>query len=156
MAINVICHGCHARFTVSDQYAGKQGPCPKCKGVISIPKLEDQVVIHSEEHSEAGAIGTGGRHVLKTYIRQETKFQPLVFATVIGVVLVGLLISLVLRGIEGQPNWLVLSFGALLTGPPLAWAGYTFLRDDELEPYGGTGLIIRVLACGTVYALLWG
>jgi Zn-finger nucleic acid-binding protein len=155
MAINVVCPSCFARFSVSDQYAGKQGPCPKCKGVISIPKLEDQVIIHSSEHSEAGAVGAGGRHVLKTYKRQETRFQPLVFATVIGVVLVGLLIALVLRGVEGQPDWLVMSLAAMAIGPPLAWAGYTFLRDDEFEPYRGASLIIRVVACGMVYAGLW-
>ncbi len=41
-------------------------------------------------------------------------------------------------------------------GPPLAWAGYTFLRDAELEGYQGIALVIRSVACGLVYALLWG
>jgi hypothetical protein len=40
-------------------------------------------------------------------------------------------------------------------GPPLAWAGYTFLRDAELEAYVGGPLAIRSIACGLVYALLW-
>ena len=43
-----------------------------------------------------------------------------------------------------------------MLGPPLAWAGYTFLRDAELEGYQGASLVIRSLACGLVYALLWG
>jgi hypothetical protein len=46
--------------------------------------------------------------------------------------------------------------GAILLGPPLAWAGYTFLRDAELEAYVGVPLLLRSLACGLVYALLWG
>ncbi len=54
-------------------------------------------MIHAGEH-EAGAVGVGGRHVLKTYKRQDTKFQPLVFAAVIGIVLVMLLVALVMRG----------------------------------------------------------
>ena len=43
----------------------------------------------------------------------------------------------------------------MFLGPPLAWAGYTFLRDDELEGYTGPNRL-RSLACGLVYALLWG
>jgi len=42
-----------------------------------------------------------------------------------------------------------------LLGPPLAWAGYSFLRDDELEAYEGMAVAIRSVACGLVYALLW-
>lgn len=38
MPILVTCPGCKAQFNVSDKFAGKQGPCPKCKAVISIPK----------------------------------------------------------------------------------------------------------------------
>jgi hypothetical protein len=45
---------------------------------------------------------------------------------------------------------------AVALGPPLAWAGYTFLRDAELEGYQGTALLIRSAACGLTYALLWG
>lgn len=154
MPINVTCPGCFTKFTVADKFAGQKGPCKKCKTVIEIPKLEDQVVIHAPDHSEAGAVGAGGRHVLKTYKRQETKFQPLMFAAVVGVVLVMLLVALVLRGQE-KPTWL-LTLGAIILGPPLAWAGYTFLRDDELEGYTGSNLAIRATACGLVYALLWG
>jgi hypothetical protein len=51
---------------------------------------------------------------------------------------------------------LMLAIGAIVLGPPLAWAGYTFLRDDELEAYEGTNLALRSLACGLVYALTWG
>jgi hypothetical protein len=43
-----------------------------------------------------------------------------------------------------------------LLGPPLAFAGYTFLRDDELEPYRGTEILLRSLACGLVFAAIWG
>ena len=38
----------------------------------------------------------------------------------------------------------------------LSWAGYTFLRNDELEPYRGLALWLRATICGTAYAALWG
>jgi hypothetical protein len=153
MPINVTCPGCLTKFTVADKFAGQKGPCKKCKTIIEIPKLEDQVIIHAPDHSEAGAIGVSGRHVLKTYKRRDTKFQPLVFAGVIGIVLLMVLVAVLLRGQE-KPTWL-LALGAVILGPPLAWAGYTFLRDAELEGYAGPNLWLRSLASGLVYALLW-
>ena len=51
---------------------------------------------------------------------------------------------------------IVLAVGAVLLGPPLAYAGYSFLRDDELGVYEGKDVLLRSLACGLVYALLWG
>jgi hypothetical protein len=155
MPINVICPGCMKRFSVADKFAGQKGPCPQCKTVITIPKKEDEVVIHAPDHSESGAVGAGGRHVLKTYRRSDTKFKPLVFTGVIGAVLVVLLVALVLRS-TGDINTWMMAAGAIVLGPPLAWAGYTFLRDAELEAYQGVPVILRSLACGLVYALLWG
>jgi hypothetical protein len=156
MPIQVICPNpkCLTRFNVADKFAGQKGPCPKCKTIITIPKKEEEVIIHAPEHSEAGAIGVSGRHVLKTYKRKDTKFQPLVFTAVIGFVLVALLVALVIRS-AGPPEMWLKALAAIVLGPPLAWAGYTFLRDPELEAYYGSAVLIRSLACGLVYALLW-
>jgi hypothetical protein len=157
MPIHVTCPGCLTRFTVGDKFAGQKGPCPKCKTAIEIPKPGDEVVIHAPEHSEAGAIGTGGRHALKTYKRQDAKFKPLVFASVVGIVLVTLLLAIVMRFLDDQETKTALIvFGAIALGPPSAWAGYTFLRDAELEGFRGNSLAIRAVICGLVYALLWG
>ncbi|MFO0788102.1 MAG: hypothetical protein U0805_01505 [Pirellulales bacterium] len=157
MPIQVTCPNpkCLKRFSVADKFAGQKGPCPKCKTIITIPKKEEEVVIHAPEHSETGAIDATGRNVLKTYKRKDTKFQPLVFTTVVAAVLVAVLVALVLRGEKGNVSIYLLAAGAIVFGPPLAWAGYTFLRDPELEAYSGVPLIIRSLACGLVYALLW-
>lgn len=38
MPIQVSCPSCKKSFQVSDQFAGKQGPCPNCKTPIKIPK----------------------------------------------------------------------------------------------------------------------
>src|SRR5262245_6594726 len=39
MPILVTCPGCKAQFNVGEKFAGKQGPCPKCKALITIPKI---------------------------------------------------------------------------------------------------------------------
>ncbi len=99
MPIQVTCPNpkCLKRFTVEDKWAGKKGPCPKCKQIITVPKKEDELIIHAPDHSEAGSVDASGRNVLKTYKRKETKFQPLLFTAVIGAVLVALLTALVIR-----------------------------------------------------------
>ena len=157
MAIQVTCPNpkCLTRFNVADKFAGMKGPCPKCKQVITIPKKEEEVIIHAPSHSEAGSVDASGRNVLKTYKRKDTKFQPLLFTAVIAAVLVALLTALVIRSSGEPPLWLKV-LAAVVLGPPLAWAGYTFLRDPELEAHKGLSLIIRSLACGLVYAGLWG
>ena len=45
--------------------------------------------------------------------------------------------------------------GLVILSPALAVAAYTFLRDDELEPYRGRALVVRAALCGLAYALLW-
>ena len=156
MPIQVTCPSCHTRFTVGDQHAGKTGACPKCKGPIKIPELSDQVVIHAPEH-EAGAVDSKGRSVLKPIKRKETKFNTTVFAVVAGLVVLGIAVAWLVGNSDmgDNQNW-VLAVGAILIGPVIAYAGYFFLRDDELGAYEGSGLIVRSLSCGLVYALLWG
>jgi hypothetical protein len=38
----------------------------------------------------------------------------------------------------------------------LVVGGYSFLRNQELEPYQGSELLVRVAICAAVYAGLWG
>jgi hypothetical protein len=153
MAIQVTCPGCRTRFRVGDQHAGKQGACPKCKTPIRIPKPEEEVVIHAPEHTERGAVDAKGRHVLKPIAFEETKFRPVLFAAIVVAAIVVLVAAYLMRD---NASWPVLAAGATLLGPPLAMAGYTFLRDPELEAYAGKSLLVRSLICGLVYAALWG
>lgn len=153
MAINVICPGCHARFTVADEHAGKEGPCPKCKQTITIPKLEDQVVIHAP--TDDSPKDAQGRSVLKTVKKTDAGFNPLIATGVAVTVLMTLVVAFLLRGQEMANSYEVLVTGAVLLGPLVAWAGYSFLRDQELEPYSGSSLWIRATACGFVYAAAW-
>ena len=60
MPIPVVCPGCKARFTVSDQFAGRTGPCPKCKQPLKVPTpAAKAVVIHEPEAPVASSTGTG-------------------------------------------------------------------------------------------------
>lgn len=156
MPINVTCPKCHTRFKVGDQHAGKTGACPKCKGPIEIPKAEDEVVIHAPE-LEAGAKNARGESVLKPIKRKETKVGVNMLVVIIGTAVLTIAIALLARFSDlGEMTFWVLTAGAIVLGPLLAYAGYSFLKDDELGGYEGTDLYIRSLACGLVYALLWG
>ncbi|MCG8449083.1 MAG: hypothetical protein MI725_05825 [Pirellulales bacterium] len=156
MPIQVICPGCHTRFSVGDQHAGKTGACPKCKGPIEIPKPGDEVVIHAPE-LEAGAKDSKGRSVLKPIRRKEAKFSVNITVAIVGLAILSLAIAWLLgRSDLGNSQIYVLAGGAILLGPLLAYAGYTFLRDEEIGIYEGLGVLVRSLSCGLVYALLWG
>lgn len=156
MPINVICPGCHKRFTVADKFAGKKGPCPACKKPITIPAAGEQIKIQEQEYG--GQRGTSGQLVGKPLERAKFKARPLMIAAVVVPVLAVLVTALIFRGTDPQDEswWLWLSLGAVALAPPLVFGGYTFLRDDEKDPYRGTELLIRVAICSVIYALLWG
>ena len=156
MAIDVTCPACHTRFQVSEKFAGKSGPCPKCKKTIKVPELKEQVVIHAPEVS--GPVDSKGVAVLKPISRTEVRLSTPIIAGIVGSILLVLIAAFVLRVRYpgGSVPAALTILGAILLGPPLAFAGYTFLRDDELEPYRGTEVLVRALACGLVYAAIWG
>lgn len=152
MPISVVCPGCQKRFSVSEKFAGQEGPCPKCKAKIKIPEVaDDEIVVHAPE--DAGPKDSKGRAVSKPILREETKFSPKIAVGIgIGVVVV-VVLAIILRG-NAPP--VILALGALALAPPLVLGGYAFLRNDELEAYSGKELWIRVLACSAAYAFLWG
>jgi hypothetical protein len=155
----VICPGCHGRFQVSEKFAGKQGPCPKCKVIITIPKVEEVVKIHVPE---VGPKDSKGRAILKPIAREETKLNVNVAVAVAA----GSLVTLGLAWLLGKAartsgegegvSSLVLGAGALLLALPLVLGAYTFMRTEEIEPYRGKELWIRSAICAVLYALLWG
>jgi hypothetical protein len=154
MPIPVICPGCKKSFNVSDKFAGKQGPCPQCKTIIKVPEKIEEVVLHAPEGF--GPKDTKGRAVLKPIARKETKVSPLLTAIILVTSIVVLAVAWMFRSPTGDVPLLLLVVGAFGLAPPLAWAGYTFLRDDELEPFRGKELWLRVAICSVVYAGLWG
>lgn len=156
MTIQVTCTKCLKRFNVADMHAGKTGACPSCKSPIKIPDRSEEVIIHAPE--SFGPKDATGRAVLKPIERKETSISPVVIGATVGAVAVvfGLAYLIGRPAVaSGHAIWL-LSIGAVLVGPPLAYAGYSFLRNDELGAFTGRELWIRVTACGLGYAALWG
>ncbi len=194
MPINVVCPGCHSRFAVSEKFAGKQGPCPKCKTVLTIPKASDEVKIHAPD-DYGGAKTTTGKLVLKPISREVVKLSTTWVAAIGAVSLITLGLAFILgkafreevkppdaavtstqtidptappatmpqaEPTQAGPTYQstvptpLLALGALGLAVPLVLAGYSFLRNDEMEPYRGRELLVRGAICGFVYALLWG
>ncbi len=184
MPIPVVCPGCKASFNVSDKFAGKQGPCPKCKTVISIPKPDpakkpvDEVKIGEPEPAAGGKSKTG-RPSTKPLMRTDLKLSPVAIGAIVGVILALFVAAYFARGFVMSPypltgeqqllpelkgpydsqilrGYMLRGVGLLLVALPIVWAGYQVLRDDELEPYRGRSLYMRIGVCVFVYLLLWG
>ena len=153
MAIQVTCPGCMSRFSVSEKYAGKKGPCPKCKKEILIPAATEQVVIHAPEM--AGPKDSAGVSVLKPIRREEFKVATWMWVVWgIGFVAVlGVAIAMRVGQIPTSPA--ILALGALLLAPPIVAAGYSFLRDDTLAGYSGREFWTRTVICSAVFAATW-
>ena len=85
MPIQVTCPGCLSRFSVSDKFAGKKGPCPKCKKEISIPTKAEEVVIHAPEPT--GPKDSQGKVILKPIRRTDTLLTRRLLVFIAGAVL---------------------------------------------------------------------
>lgn len=153
MPIRVTCPGCHTRFDVSEKYAGKSGPCPKCKKVIIIP--EEEVVIHAPV---AGPKDAEGRPVLKPIAREHANLSQvqiaLIVVSVVGFFLLALVMRMMIEDKSKFPNYLIW-IAAVAVAPPVVYGAYTFLRDQELGSFLGKELWGRVAACSAAYAALW-
>ena len=156
MSINVLCPGCKKRFAVSDKFAGQQGPCPNCKTVISIPAKSDEVVVHTPDDVTSPR-DSEGKQVLAPILREEPRFSPkLAIAAFVGILGIFVIAAAVGRSSEGDVPLIWQGLTAVVLAPIIVRSGYAFLRDDELEPFRGVELILRVTACALVYAFLWG
>lgn len=157
MSLSVLCPGCRKRFEVSEQFAGKTGPCPSCKTPIKIPKLEEQVVVHGPGEAPPGKTKTG-KAPPKPVSRKDARFEPVLAAAIAAAALVVMAVAFFARGILGDTTWtawLLRAVGLLLVSPPLVIGGYAFLRDDEKEPYRGKELYVRAGILSLAYIILW-
>ena len=148
MSILVVCPGCRKSFKVSDKFAGKSGGCPKCKAVIQIPLKKDEVKVH-------GPATSRGDLAVKPIPRLQTKLKPVAIAAIAAAAVGVLLLTWVAGGLI-RGSVVVRVIGLLLVSPPLVVAAYSFLRDDEMEPYQSKALYIRAGICAVAYAVLWG
>jgi hypothetical protein len=155
MSILVVCPGCRKSFKVSDKYAGKSGGCPNCRTTIKVPTKAEEVQVHAPEEFAGGGRSTAGKLITKPIARREIRLQPLMVVAIGGGALTVLLVSWA-AGELIRSSTAVRVVGLLLVSPPLVLGAYSFLRDDELEPYRGTALYVRSAVCAVSYAALWG
>ena len=162
MAITVVCTACKARLQVSDKYAGKSGACPKCKALVKIPSLQEQVKVHAPEDFASGGKGTAGQLLTKPIAREDAKFNPLLASLVTAGVILVLVVTWVggkskMGFIGGETTQALLArcLGVVLLTPLLAAVPYRVLRDDERPAYAGSDLWLRTAACSGAYLLLW-
>jgi hypothetical protein len=158
MPIRVTCPGCHVRFNVSEKFAGREGPCPKCKVVIRIPDKTEEVTIHAPEVVSKDKIGTPGD--LKPIRRRETELSGVQITLIVGIIVLFLVSALAFRfmvpGVKPDQGEIFAWVMVTLLAVPCAFAGYTFLRDQERGSFLGRELWIRVAIAAAVYVLLWG
>jgi hypothetical protein len=156
MPIRVTCPGCHTRFNVSDKFAGREGPCPKCKAKIRIPAKSDEVVIHAP--AEAAPKDGKGVAISKPIFRQELVISPLLWTITIGTMVTLFALALIFRWQLTDklhfPLW-ILAVGAIAVAIPAVYGAYGMLRDAELGSFLGQELWTRVLICAAIYAALW-
>ncbi len=156
MPIRVTCPGCHTRFNVSDKFAGRDGPCPKCRATIRIPDKSHEVVIHAP--AEATVIGKPDAQASRPIFRREVVISPLLWTVIIGVIVTLFALAVLLRWQIADklnfPLWILIT-GALIVAIPAVYAGYGLLRDSELEAFLGRELWVRVIVCAAIYAALW-
>jgi len=152
MPIAVTCPKCLTRFSVNEKFAGKKGPCPKCKNEITIPELTEQVVIHAPP--DVAPKDSKGQSILKPIKRKEAKFSRALIWGSIGGVAGAILLALGMRLTGGTPVIMRIII-ALAVAPPLVRFGYAISRDSELEPYVGRELWNRVWITSAVLAATW-
>lgn len=152
MAIRVTCPKCLKRFSVSDKFAGKKGPCPECKTTIVIPDKSEEVVIHAPEPE--GPKDSKGRSILKPITREVPGITRGGILIVAGVIVAAIIAALIVRSMDSVPT-VIPVLGALLLAPAFVYSGYSFAREQELEPFTGRELQSRVALCSVLFALLW-
>jgi len=156
MPIAVICPGCNAQFRVSEKFAGKQGNCPKCKALITIPAAAPEVKIHTPDDAAVVGKDAKGRTLSKPIPRTQTRFSRKTLLAATGGALAVLVVAWLGGGLLRDMAALR-ALGLLLISPPLAALGYLLFSDaEDLEPFRGRKLWLRASICGWIYAALWG
>ncbi len=163
MPISVICPKCKSRFSVSDQFAGRTGPCPKCKAPMTIPKPAAQSVTIHEPDAPVAAAGQVGRAPTAPIKRRDKPVQISALAMAAGGAIACMVVAAILPSVfpptaTGEPTippWLFMG-GAFAVAIPSVMLGYAAVRNRELESWQGMDFVKRALVCAVVYTVLWG
>ena len=157
MSIRVTCTKCHTRFNVSEKFAGKEGPCPKCKTKIRVPMPAEEIRI--EAPKTKGPTDTKGRAIVDPILRKDTVLSSVQIVMLVAGLVGFLALAFGMRFAELKPEdtiwWSLLGLGGLLLAIPLNFVSYHIIRDNDLEPFSGFELWKRIAICGAVFAITW-
>lgn len=157
MSIRVTCNKCHTRFNVSEKFAGKEGPCPKCKTKIRVPMATEEVKIAAPKTK--GPTDTEGRAIVNPILRKDTVLSSvqivMLVAGLIGFLAVAFGVRFMELNTDAQLWWVLLGLGAVLFAVPLIFVTYHIIRDNDLEPFSGFDLWRRIAICSVVFAITW-
>jgi hypothetical protein len=155
--IRVTCNKCHTRFNVSEKFAGKEGPCPKCKTIIRVPKKSDEIKIEAPKNK--GPTDTKGQAIVKPITRKDTVLSgvqiALIIASIVGFLAVSIVVNFMVADKAAMSMWIILGVGAFILAIPLVLVSYAFLRDQEREGFLGQSLYGRVGVCSLAFAVAW-
>ena len=155
MSIHVICPGCMTQFEVSDRFAGKKGPCPKCGHIIEIPKVN--VTIVSPDELVVGGKKVQNPDLIRPIEQKSYSFTAsavIVNLTVLTAVLaVALIFHFVHAPFLAVPVGIAL---VLAVAYPLMKYGYMTFRDpNDLEIFLGGQLGKKSILGAAVLLALW-
>lgn len=156
MPIAVVCPGCKAQFRVSEKFAGKTGPCPKCKAQITIPAAGPEIKIHAPDPGATTGKDSKGRAVSAPLLRFEERMSTQTMVLLGAGTLASLILAFFAGRILSDHRPLLAALGLALISWPIVLAGYRVFREEEAEPHQGKVLYFRAAICAAIYALLWG
>lgn len=155
MGIRVICPGCMRRFEVSERFAGKKGPCPKCGHEIEIPK--ENIVIHAPDE-----IIIEGKKVKNPDFVRPIEREPYAFSrrqmiiNIIGAIVILAFAYLFHFLGSGPLKWMAGTAGIFVVAFALAKTGYILVRNpDDLEIFLGGELFRKSCLVALGYVVCW-
>jgi hypothetical protein len=103
MAIVVVCPNCLTTFQVKDKYAGKQGPCPKCRSVIKVPEFDETLPAKSDaSEKEADEAKVKRRVAIEPIERTSAKIPNWLMAAAAGGSIAAIIVAFTLRNSDWE------------------------------------------------------
>jgi hypothetical protein len=155
MPLHVICPGCLKRFQVNVRFAGRQGPCPNCGTILTVPA--ESVKLHDTDTTEPDKTKKQNRrsrpipHIDLAFDPIQAKYYAL---AVFGVLLLAFLLGCIpmyaaFRSFLGIVGLCLVAF-------PLTLFGYQTIRDqDQIFFLTGEELYRRAGIVAAGYVILW-
>ena len=155
MSIHVIGPGCMTQFEVSDRFAGKKGPCPKCGHIIEIPKA-NVTIVSPDELVVDGKKVQNPDHV-RPIEQKSYSFTASAVIVNLAVLTAVLAVALVFHFVHAP--FLAVPVGialVLAVAYPLMKYGYMTFRDpNDLEIFLGGQLGKKSILGAAVLLALW-